>query len=593
MPDASNILKEYLVSLGFEVDNTSFQRMQRALDALEKKVGDSTGAIAAQYVKASGVVVTALASITAATVTMMDKIAQADLGYQKFALHMYMSRDAAMSMKIATDAMGESLEDIAWMPELRERYMKLQEDQRRMNAESPEDMEKQLKHMRDIRFEFTRLRVESTYGLREIGYNILKNFFGPMTNTENLLHRMNEWLIINMPMWSKKVADFLSIFIQLGGDVVRVAGDIWGMLKRLWEALPPIGREITVLGGIVAISMISPFGRIVTIISGLLLLLDDFYAYIDGRKSSQKLAPIWYALEGALTGVIFLGMSARDVIVGLVESINLLAHGHVVDAFERLKQIGHDLVHEKQTLQQARTEMDAKDSARNQDPQRAGLTKEDVIERDKQITGSSPRASSYNQSTINNDNSVSTSANHYTTNNNTVNHAAMAAAAQVSQKTGIPAQIIYGQWEHETGNFKNRGARELNNFAGLREKSGEYKKFGSMQEFAEFFAAYIPRKYGDAATSARTPEQYAMALKKGGYYEDTYQHYVEGIKHGMKDYDQAAASVNINNTIGEVTVNVPGSTATPAQIAAAVQKGIRDSQNVTIAQILRESAGVF
>ena len=548
MPDASNILKEYLVSLGFDVDNTSFQRMQRALDVLEKKVGDSTGAIAAQYVKASGVVVTALASITAATVTMMDKIAQADLGFQKFALHMYMSRDAAMSMKIATDAMGESLEDIAWMPELRERYMKLQEDQRRMNAESPEDMEKQLKHMRDIRFEFTRLRVESTYGLREIGYNILKNFFGPMTNTENLLHRMNEWLIINMPMWSKKVADFLSIFIQLGGDVVRVAGDIWGMLKRLWEALPPIGREITVLGGIVAISMISPFGRIVTIISGLLLLLDDFYAYIDGRKSSQKLAPIWYALEGALTGVIFLGMSARDVIVGLVESINLLAHGHVVDAFERLKQIGHDLVHEKQTLQQARTEMDAKDSARNQ-TRTSGLT--------------------------------------------TVNHAAMAAAAQVSQKTGIPAQIIYGQWEHETGNFNNRGARELNNFAGLREKSGEYKKFGSMQEFAEFFAAYIPRKYGDAATSARTPEQYAMALKKGGYYEDTYQHYVEGIKHGMKDYDQAAASVNINNTIGEVTVNVPGSTATPAQIAAAVQKGIRDSQNVTIAQILRESAGVF
>jgi hypothetical protein len=123
-------------------------------------------------------------------------------------------------------------------------------------------------------------------------------------------------------------------------------------------------------------------------------------------------------------------------------------------------------------------------------------------------------------------------------------------ANKVSQKTGLPAEWIYGQWAHETGNFKNRGAQELNNLGGLRNKQGQYMKFDSLDEFADYFAAYIPRKYGKSgAMQAKTPEEYAAALKRGGYYEDSYNNYVAGLKRGMKQFaSNTQASVQSDAT---------------------------------------------
>jgi hypothetical protein len=130
----------------------------------------------------------------------------------------------------------------------------------------------------------------------------------------------------------------------------------------------------------------------------------------------------------------------------------------------------------------------------------------------------------------------------------TTNAQAKAEAARVSQMTGIPADILYAQWAHETGNFTNRGAKDLNNLAGVNVPGGkgqDYRKFSSIDEFGDYFAKLMrPGGRYDAARSAKTPEAFAAALKAGGYYSDSESNYATDMRRYMNGIQGAAGSVS-------------------------------------------------
>ena len=339
MPGDFETLKEYLVALGFSVDQTQYNKFKNTLDSLDKLVEKHTDGMARNYAKAGFAVVGALTSITGAVVGLMDKIAMADLGYQKFALRMYMNADAAKQLKIATDALGESIQDIAWMPELRQRYFSLLGDQRRMAL--PGDFESQMRYLRDIRFEFTRMKMEATYSLQWIGSYLFRYLAEPITGIKGGLKGLNDYIIEKMPEWTNKVAQWLTQIINLGASAWRALKDIAHGFKMIWDILPPLGKELVLLGGIVtAIFMAGPFGRAFLLLSGILLLLDDFYAYLDGRKSSKTLAPIWNILLEMLDKV---GKAAETAAVSVAYLNTITWRGttkEASDAFNaRIKEI--------------------------------------------------------------------------------------------------------------------------------------------------------------------------------------------------------------------------------------------------------------
>jgi flagellum-specific peptidoglycan hydrolase FlgJ len=152
---------------------------------------------------------------------------------------------------------------------------------------------------------------------------------------------------------------------------------------------------------------------------------------------------------------------------------------------------------------------------------------------------------------------------------------AKAEAARVSQMTGIPADILWAQWAHETGNFTNRGAKDLNNLAGVNVPGGkgqDYRKFSSLDEFGDYYA-HLMRPGGrySGAANAKTPEEFAAALKAGGYYSDSQSNYAGGIQRYMNGIQGASSSVaaagsspagavgsstdaSVTNHIGEIKV---------------------------------------
>lgn len=152
---------------------------------------------------------------------------------------------------------------------------------------------------------------------------------------------------------------------------------------------------------------------------------------------------------------------------------------------------------------------------------------------------------------------------------------AKAQAARVSAMTGISPDIILAQWEHETGNFHNRGARELNNLAGINVPGGkgqDYRSFKSLDDFGDYYAGLLKRKYPDAL-GAKDVDTFAKALKKGGYFGDSLQNYEKGMSSHLAGIQGAASTVaaaggpvsrqeasndnSVTTHIGTVNINAP------------------------------------
>ena len=206
-----NFIDEYLIRLGTSVDSAGIARFQTALREASSMVDASAFSMTKSMFKAQTEIVGGFAAIGGAAIGLADKVAMADQEYRLFALHMYMSKDAARSLKVAMDALGQPLENLSWDTELRERTRQLIEDQRAMAPGG--DFEDGMRKIRDIRFEFTRMEVELQY----LGMHFVQDFMQSLgTGPDEFLtklRRFNEWVIVNMPAISHALAtEFLPIW---------------------------------------------------------------------------------------------------------------------------------------------------------------------------------------------------------------------------------------------------------------------------------------------------------------------------------------------------------------------------------------------
>jgi hypothetical protein len=115
-------------------------------------------------------------------------------------------------------------------------------------------------------------------------------------------------------------------------------------------------------------------------------------------------------------------------------------------------------------------------------------------------------------------------------------------AKRSSDIVGFPVQPlwIYAQWRHETDNFTSDLCVNYYNLAGLTQKSVNdtpqpdgslyYMQFSSYHEFAEYFGRYLCLFAEDGILDAYTLDDYAAALKHGGYFGDSLENYIGGMK---------------------------------------------------------------
>ena len=107
-----------------------------------------------------------------------------------------------------------------------------------------------------------------------------------------------------------------------------------------------------------------------------------------------------------------------------------------------------------------------------------------------------------------------------------------AAADKAAKALGVDPKVVLGQWGLETGwgksvipgtnnlgnikDFSGSGTAATDNMTGSRDK---YRAYESPDQFVDDYVSLIQRKYPNAV-NAKTPEDFAKALKSGGYAED-------------------------------------------------------------------------
>lgn len=237
---STSYIDEYLVRLGATVDQSGMARFHTALREASLAADASAMSIAGAVVKAQTEIVGGFVAMGSAVVGLVDKVAMADQQYRLFALHMYMSKDAARSLKVAMDALGEPLENLTWDKELRDRTHQLVEDQRAMAPSG--DFEGQMRKIRDIRFEFTRMEVEGQYLAMHVVQDFLKALgFGP-DELLGKLRKFNDWVTHDLPNISQRL---VSLFMPVWHDIADVAVATGKALEAVGLAFTNIIGAIT------------------------------------------------------------------------------------------------------------------------------------------------------------------------------------------------------------------------------------------------------------------------------------------------------------------------------------------------------------
>lgn len=105
--------------------------------------------------------------------------------------------------------------------------------------------------------------------------------------------------------------------------------------------------------------------------------------------------------------------------------------------------------------------------------------------------------------------------------------------------SGLPAEWIYSQWVHETGNFSSDLCTQYNNLGGLTQTeendtpqpdgANYYMQFATLEDYADYFGRYLKLYDEDGIYEANDIPAYAAALRHGGYFGDTVENYIAGM----------------------------------------------------------------
>lgn len=103
-------------------------------------------------------------------------------------------------------------------------------------------------------------------------------------------------------------------------------------------------------------------------------------------------------------------------------------------------------------------------------------------------------------------------------------------AMAISQRTGIPAQFVWAQMAWETGDFSSGLSVDDHNYGGIKQSDGSYRHFDSDEDYIDYASKNLNAYKENGIGNARTIDEFAAALKDGGYFKDDLGHYTEGLK---------------------------------------------------------------
>lgn len=282
----SNILEEYLVRIGAEVDKDAFAGAAQAISNLSGMLG-KLGTI----LKYGGIVV-GLAKVTESVIDNIKAVASADLEYQKLAQSMWTTKDTAKTLSVVLKTMGASQEDVAWVPELREQFFRLRQEMAELST--PADADNQLSWIREIGYDVQSLQLKLKMFKEWVVYYLIKELQPYIKEFQEFIRWLNDKFGKNLPALARKVASVLASVVRVAMSLVKALKWLFEGIYNFIDALPSKTKALVAVFAVVgAAIMAGPFGLMMMAIGTALIMLEDFFGYLEGRESSETLKPLW------------------------------------------------------------------------------------------------------------------------------------------------------------------------------------------------------------------------------------------------------------------------------------------------------------
>lgn len=282
----SNILEEYLVRIGAEVDKDAFAGAAQAISKLSGMLG-KLGTI----LKYGGIFV-GLAKVTEAVIDNIKAVASADLEYQKLAQSMWVTKDTAKTLSVVLKTMGASQEDVAWVPELREQFFRLRQEMAELST--PADADGQLAWIREIGYDVQSLQLKLKMFKEWVVYYLIKELQPYIKEFQEFIRWLNDKFGKSLPALARKVASVLASVVRVAMSLVKALKWVFEGIYNFIDALPSKTKALVAVFAVVgAAIMAGPFGLMMMAIGTALIMLEDFFGYLEGRESSETLKPLW------------------------------------------------------------------------------------------------------------------------------------------------------------------------------------------------------------------------------------------------------------------------------------------------------------
>lgn len=300
MSGKAESLKEYLVKLGWDMDELGLNKVKSGLSSVEKSADKIGNKFVKNFAKASTAVAGFLTSVTTGVAAFMGNVAQADLATERWARQMWTTKENARSLTNALEAMGSSYEDIFYMtPEEYKNMLELKNFSTSLQA--PSELQDTLKQIRDIQQEINKTKVIIMNALQWIAYYLGQYLGDDIKSTKQAFENFNDYLVEKLPVITEKIAKWLYNIIRLGKTAITFLTNIKEKLTNLFERLPSQAKAATLAAtAFIGALKMGPIGLFIAGITTLLLLLDDYYTWQRGGKSAFDWGNLFGGLDNQL-----------------------------------------------------------------------------------------------------------------------------------------------------------------------------------------------------------------------------------------------------------------------------------------------------
>ena len=292
-------MKEYLVKIGWDVDEQGFRKSIGIVNSLVGRLSGSALGVASTAVKAAGLVTSALITVNETLVSVVETTADLDLETERLARQYWTTEQNARSFSTALEVMGKDTSDLLYMT--REEYNQFIElNKLGRTLEAPKGLDDYLQKVRGLNFEINRLKLIFKYGSRWVTYWI-SQFTGQDVETfTQKLRNLGDYIIRNIQPITKFIAKFFEVFYRLGKAGIKILSVLGKVIIFVVDLLDSqIARAVLIIGVLSKVLLASPLTMFIGALVMLLLLIDDYMTWKRGGDSALD----WSKFDETITGL--------------------------------------------------------------------------------------------------------------------------------------------------------------------------------------------------------------------------------------------------------------------------------------------------